>query len=184
MRLFTVNAFAKSPLKGNLAGVCVIDKMLSDEECLLISKQVDFSETAFVTSNGTGYDLKWFSPEKLETFVNTLQKSNIVIEKYDLLISDIKSLIIEEQIQLLDYSDRSVIIHEIDYSERIEEFKIDSDWIDMNFFDFMDKVVLENKLRGKFCGIIDGGQGVNIIYLTPEQYTNMKKMKLANFLEN
>ncbi|WP_431293971.1 hypothetical protein [Pedobacter sp. P26] len=46
-----------------------------------------------------------------------------------------------------------------------ETFKIENDWIDPKFFDFIKAVVTENKLKGQFYELYTGGQEAGIIYL-------------------
>lgn len=61
------------------------------------------------------------------------------------------------------------------------EFKINRDWIDERFFDFMDKIIVENKLNGQFYKL--NGEGFSLIYLTPEQYKYIKEKKLLVFAD-
>lgn len=59
--------------------------------------------------------------------------------------------------------------------------KLDRDWIDTDFFTFIDSVIKEIKIDGKFYGLYTGGQEVCIIYLTQQQYDYLKKYKLLIF---
>lgn len=61
------------------------------------------------------------------------------------------------------------------------EFKINRDWIDERFFDFMNKIIVENKLNGQFYKLY--GEGFTLIYLTPEQYKYIKEKKLLVFAD-
>jgi len=60
-------------------------------------------------------------------------------------------------------------------------FKIDNDWIDTEFFDFIKSVVTEHKLNGQFYELYTGGQDASIIYLTQQQYDYLRANKLLVF---
>ena len=59
--------------------------------------------------------------------------------------------------------------------------KIEDDWIDIDFFSFIDSVVKEQKLKGKFYSILSDSQIITLIYLTNDQYIYLKKNKLIEF---
>jgi len=61
--------------------------------------------------------------------------------------------------------------------------KIEDDWIDTNFFDFIKSVVTDQQLEGQFYELYTGGQEVSIIYLTKDQYTYLKMKKLLVFAD-
>jgi PhzF family phenazine biosynthesis protein len=62
MKLFHVDAFAEEPFTGNPAGVCVLDEPKPESWMLLVAREMNLSETAFLARKGTGYDLRWFTP--------------------------------------------------------------------------------------------------------------------------
>ncbi len=62
-------------------------------------------------------------------------------------------------------------------------FIIDNDWIDSSFFDFMNNLAANNKLKGKFYDLYTGGQVASVIYLTIGQYNFLKANKLATFAD-
>src|SRR4030095_1523961 len=66
MKTYFVDAFTNEPFKGNPAGVCLLEKELSEEKMQLIAKEIGFSETAFVREDtGKGiYSIRYFSPKK------------------------------------------------------------------------------------------------------------------------
>ncbi|MFL0801011.1 MAG: PhzF family phenazine biosynthesis protein [Agarilytica sp.] len=66
MRTYIVDAFTSAPFKGNPAGVCIVgDQCLSEKKMLSIAKELNLSETAFVTSdNDDYYGIRYFSPKK------------------------------------------------------------------------------------------------------------------------
>lgn len=59
----------------------------------------------------------------------------------------------------------------------------EGEWIDPEFFDFVQSVVTENKLKGQFYDLYTGGQDMSIIYLTKEQYDYLLEHKLAIFAD-
>ena len=61
------------------------------------------------------------------------------------------------------------------------EFKVDGDWIDTRFFEYMNEVIAENKLNGKFYSLY--GDGAELIYLTTEQYKHIRENKLLVFAD-
>lgn len=65
MRLpyYQVDSFAGSVFTGNPAGVCPLESWLEGALLQSIAFENGLSETAFFVPRGTGYDLKWFTPE-------------------------------------------------------------------------------------------------------------------------
>ncbi|MDR1204145.1 MAG: PhzF family phenazine biosynthesis protein [Peptococcaceae bacterium] len=63
MKFFIVDAFAEEVFRGNQAGVCLVDKPLDDQTMQNIAAENNLAETAFITQNGSDFDLRWFSPE-------------------------------------------------------------------------------------------------------------------------
>ncbi len=65
MKTFIIDSFTDRPFKGNPAGVCIVDKQLSDETMLLIAQELNLSETAFICpldSDGK-FSIRFFSPK-------------------------------------------------------------------------------------------------------------------------
>ena len=60
--IYTVDAFAESPFRGNPAGVCFLMGKQSDEWMQQIAKEMNLSETAFFMQSERGYHLRWFTP--------------------------------------------------------------------------------------------------------------------------
>ena len=56
--------------------------------------------------------------------------------------------------------------------------KIDGDWIDPDFFVFVDEVVKASRLEGKFYNLPGDGQVASIIFLTDDQYRLIRENKL------
>ena len=59
---YHIDAFADAVFKGNPAGVCLLEKPLSPETMQKIAFENNLSETAFVTSDKNGYQIRWFTP--------------------------------------------------------------------------------------------------------------------------
>lgn len=62
MKYYIVDAFTNEQFKGNPAGVCILDHLISDAVMQKIATENNLSETAFVYKCGTTYKLKWFTP--------------------------------------------------------------------------------------------------------------------------
>ena len=60
---FVVDAFADRPFRGNSAGVCPLERWLSDATMQKIAAENNMAETAFFVPRGDDYDLRWFSPK-------------------------------------------------------------------------------------------------------------------------
>lgn len=62
MRQFIVDAFTSEVFHGNQAAVCVLDEWLPEDLMMAITRENNFSETAFTVKAANGYDLRWFTP--------------------------------------------------------------------------------------------------------------------------
>jgi len=71
-RIFVVDAFTDKPFGGNPAAVCLVgSKELSDDILQKIAKEMNLSETAFITeknsqdtyNKGSCFGLRWFTPK-------------------------------------------------------------------------------------------------------------------------
>lgn len=62
LKQYVVDAFTDRVFAGNPAAVCVLEQWLPDELMLAIAKENNLSETAFTVKNGSGYELRWFTP--------------------------------------------------------------------------------------------------------------------------
>jgi PhzF family phenazine biosynthesis protein len=61
--IFQVDAFTKTPFKGNPAAVCIRDESLEDDVMQSIASEMNLAETAFVTPENDGeWGLRWFTP--------------------------------------------------------------------------------------------------------------------------
>ena len=62
MKQYVVDAFTDHVFAGNQAAICVLDDWVSDELMMHITKENNFSETAFLVKEGEVYHLRWFTP--------------------------------------------------------------------------------------------------------------------------
>ena len=60
--IIQVDAFTSTPFKGNPAAVCVLEKPHETEWMQLIAREMNLSETAFITKQENGFNLRWFTP--------------------------------------------------------------------------------------------------------------------------
>lgn len=63
MSVLRIAAFSDGDIGGNPAGVMIADELPNDSEMQRIAAEVGFSETAFAVSTGTGWRVRYFSPE-------------------------------------------------------------------------------------------------------------------------
>lgn len=62
MKQYIVDAFTDQVFHGNQAAICVMDHWLSEERMMDITRENNFSETAFTVKEGDKYHLRWFTP--------------------------------------------------------------------------------------------------------------------------
>lgn len=62
MKQFVVDAFTDSIFHGNQAAVCVLEKWPDEELMMNITRENNFSETAFTVKEGEKWHLRWFTP--------------------------------------------------------------------------------------------------------------------------
>ncbi|WP_081828498.1 PhzF family phenazine biosynthesis protein [Mitsuokella jalaludinii] len=62
MKQYVVDAFTDSVFHGNQAAVCVLDQWPDDELMMNITRENNFSETAFTVREGDKWHLRWFTP--------------------------------------------------------------------------------------------------------------------------
>ncbi len=62
MRQYVVDAFTDRVFGGNPAAVCVMERWLSEELMMGITRENNLSETAFAVPEGEGFRLRWFTP--------------------------------------------------------------------------------------------------------------------------
>jgi PhzF family phenazine biosynthesis protein len=59
---YIVDAFTSKVFSGNPAAVCPLTEWLPDQVMAAIAEENNISETAFIVSNGSNYDIRWFTP--------------------------------------------------------------------------------------------------------------------------
>lgn len=62
VKQFVVDAFTDEVFYGNQAAVCVLDEWLPEELMMNITRENNFSETAFTVKECENYHLRWFTP--------------------------------------------------------------------------------------------------------------------------
>jgi len=62
IRIVQVDAFTSHPFAGNPAAVCVLAKARPDEWMRDVAREMNLSETAFLTPRNGDFDLRWFTP--------------------------------------------------------------------------------------------------------------------------
>ena len=68
LEIYTVDSFTSEPFKGNPAGVCLLEKELTDDELQKIASEMNLSETAFISPLteknwfGDMFNLRWLTP--------------------------------------------------------------------------------------------------------------------------
>jgi PhzF family phenazine biosynthesis protein len=62
-RIFSVDAFADAPFRGNPAGVCLLGGPADETWMRSIAAEMNHSETAFLWPEGDAFRLRWFTPE-------------------------------------------------------------------------------------------------------------------------
>ena len=62
IRIVQVDAFTNRPFAGNPAAVCVLREAPSEQWMRDVAREMNLSETAFLTPRDGGYNLRWFTP--------------------------------------------------------------------------------------------------------------------------
>ena len=62
IRQYIVDAFTDEVFHGNQAAICILDEWPSENLMMDITRENNFSETAFAVREGSGYHLRWFTP--------------------------------------------------------------------------------------------------------------------------
>ena len=60
--LYQVDAFTSAVFAGNPAAVCLLESWLDDRLLQAIAAENNLSETAFLVPDGSGYEIRWFTP--------------------------------------------------------------------------------------------------------------------------
>jgi predicted PhzF superfamily epimerase YddE/YHI9 len=62
IRILQVDAFTTCPFAGNPAAVCVLPEAPAEQWMRDVAREMNLSETAFLTPRDGGYNLRWFTP--------------------------------------------------------------------------------------------------------------------------
>jgi PhzF family phenazine biosynthesis protein len=62
IRIVQVDAFTDKPFSGNPAAVCVLSQPAPDEWMQNVAREMNLAETAFLTPQDGGFQLRWFTP--------------------------------------------------------------------------------------------------------------------------
>ena len=62
VRIVQVDAFANRPFAGNPAAVCLLEQPRSEQWMRDVAREMNLSETAYLTPQDGGYHLRWFTP--------------------------------------------------------------------------------------------------------------------------
>ena len=62
MKQYIVDAFTDEIFHGNQAAICIMDRWLPENLMMNITRENNFSETAFAVKEGDKYHLRWFTP--------------------------------------------------------------------------------------------------------------------------
>lgn len=62
MKQYIVDAFTDKVFHGNQAAICIMDHWIPEDLMINITKENNFSETAFAVKEGKKYYLRWFTP--------------------------------------------------------------------------------------------------------------------------
>ncbi len=62
MKQYIVDAFTDQVFHGNQAAICIMEQWLTEDLMMNITKENNFSETAFAVKEGEKYHLRWFTP--------------------------------------------------------------------------------------------------------------------------
>jgi PhzF family phenazine biosynthesis protein len=60
--LLQVDAFTDKPFGGNPAAVCLLESKRDERWMQNVAREMNLSETAFLSPHGDGFDLRWFTP--------------------------------------------------------------------------------------------------------------------------
>lgn len=113
MKQYIVDAFTDRVFSGNPAGVCILDKWISDDLMGNIARENNLSETAFAVKTGSNYHLRWFTPAGEIDFCGhaTLATAYVIKNFYDMESNIIRFIIMSGEISVKINDD----IYEMDF---------------------------------------------------------------------
>ena len=64
LKVTQVDSFTAKPFAGNPAAVCILASPADAEWMQSVAREMNLSETAFLTRDGNGFNLRWFTPNQ------------------------------------------------------------------------------------------------------------------------
>lgn len=123
MKYFVVDAFAENLFEGNPAGICIMEKWLSDDTMQKIAIENNLSETAFAVKERDGYRLRWFTPGGEIDLCGhaTLATAYVIANYYDNHVKSIKFQTMSGELMVIKKDN----LYEMDFPSRLpEEFTL------------------------------------------------------------
>ena len=121
MRIYQVDSFTRIPFKGNPAGVCVLEKPLSDGLMQSIAAEMNLSETAFAVAveAPSRYSLRWFTPTVEVDLCGhaTLAAAKILFDSYQVETETLTFITKSGELRVAKADDRLVMDFPIDPPE-------------------------------------------------------------------
>jgi trans-2,3-dihydro-3-hydroxyanthranilate isomerase len=96
-KYYLVDVFAERRLEGNQLAVFICDKGISDTEMQKIAKEMNFSETTFITSI-ENYDVRIFTPDMELSFAGHPSLGTAYVIQKEIIKSNIKTLLLNLKI--------------------------------------------------------------------------------------
>ena len=62
VKILQVDAFTDEPFSGNPAAVCIMGEARDEAWMQAVAREMNLSETAFLSERADGFDLRWFTP--------------------------------------------------------------------------------------------------------------------------
>lgn len=129
MKYYVVDAFSEKVFEGNPAGVCVMNKPISDELMLNIAIENNLSETAYAIKDGDKYNLRWFTPGGEINLCGhaTLATAFIIMNYVDKELKTVKFQTLSGELTVTKSGD----IYEMDFpSIHLEEYSLTEQMIE------------------------------------------------------
>ena len=130
MKYYIVDAFSNELFKGNPAGVCILEKEISDDIMQSIAAENNFSETAFVLPHENSYKLRWFTPTfEIDLCGHATLASAFVILNY--IEPDLKKVRFETMSGILEVAKKEDKYEMIFPRRDMEEVKLTSEIVNV-----------------------------------------------------
>ena len=88
-KFYIVDVFAERKLEGNQLGVFICEEKIYDSEMQRLAKEMNYSETTFITST-ENYDVRIFTPEEELPFAGHPTLGTAYVIQQELIKSNIK----------------------------------------------------------------------------------------------